>query len=215
MNKISIIILGLSIIVLGILVGLNVLEILNFSSFFRGWWTLFIIVPSLSFIITSKDKALSIIFFSIGLLLLLACINIIDFTVVWNLLLPILIIGVGFSFIFKFLKSNDTIKKNEIGIVFEKITIKIDKKYHGGIINTIFGSFIYDLSDSDIGSDIMLDVTSLFGKTTIILPKNVNVLVKSSSVFGSVINKRKTNKKGNDNTVFISSKSIFGGVIIK
>ena len=215
MNKISRIILGISIVILGILMGLNVLGVLNYSSFFRGWWTLFIIVPSLSYIVTAKDKAFSIIFFVIGILLFLACQNLIDFEVVWKLILPILIIGLGLSFIFKFLKSDEETKKSEVGVVFGKDTTEINKKYIGGELNAVFGSLTYDLSNSDISKDIMIEVTSLFGKVNIILPKNVNVIVKNTTVFGNVKNGRKKDKKDNTNTVFISSKAIFGGVSIK
>lgn len=215
MNKISRIILGLSIVALGILMGLNVLGVVNYSSFFRGWWTLFIIVPSLSYLITAKDKAASIIFFVIGMLLFLACQNLIDFEIVWRLMLPILIIGVGLLFIFKFLKSDEETKKNEVGVVFGKDTIKVNKKYNGGELNAVFGSLNYDLSESGIAKDIMIEATSLFGKVNIVLPKNVNVIVKNFTVFGKVKNGRKKDKKDNTNTVFISSKAIFGGVSIK
>lgn len=215
MNKISRIILGISIVILGILMGLNVLGVVNYSNFFRGWWTLFIIVPSLSYIVTAKDKALSIIFFVIGVLLFLACQNLIDFEVVWRLILPILIIGVGLSFIFKFLKSDEETKKNEVGVVFGKDSIEVNKKYNGGELNAVFGTLTYDLSNSDISKDIMIETTSLFGKVNIILPKNVNVIAKNTTVFGKVKNGRKKDKKDNTNTVFISSKAVFGGVSIK
>ena len=53
MNKLSKVIWGLVLIVLGIIFGLNALEITNINVFFDGWWTLFIIVPS--FIDLFKD----------------------------------------------------------------------------------------------------------------------------------------------------------------
>ena len=215
MNKISRIILGIGIVTLGILMGLNVLGIVNYSNFFRGWWTLFIIIPSISYLITAKDKAASIIFFVIGILLFLACQNLIDFEIVWRLMLPILIIGVGLLFIFKFLKSDEETKKNEVGVVFGKDSITVNRKYNGGELNAVFGSLTYDLSSSGISKDIMIEATSLFGKVNIVLPKNVNVIVKNFTVFGKVKNDRKRDKKDNTNTVFVSSKAIFGGVSIK
>jgi predicted membrane protein len=217
MKKVSNIILGLSISILGILIGLNILEVLNFTSFFAGWWTLFIIIPSLFYVISSKNKAISIIFFIIGILLFLACNMIIDFSIIWSLLVPIIILGIGFSFLFNYFKEDNSRKnkKNEIGIVFDKQKIKTSKAYDGGSVNTIFGYLEYDLEKSKISKDIMIDITSLFGVTTIYLPSNVNVIVKSYTIFGTFKNSRETNKKSNDNTVFISSKSVFGGVNIR
>ena len=214
-NKYSRIILGIDILVLGLLIGLNILNILSFSSFFNGWWTLFIIVPSISYVITAKDKALSIIFLLIGILLLCAANMLIDFSIIWKLIIPIILVGIGLSFVFNFFFENKEKHKNEIDVVFNKDYIKINKKYDGGVINSIFGYLELDLSDSKINKDILMDVTSLFGKVKIILPSDVNLIVKENKLFGSIKNTRKSNKKKSEDTVFITSKCIFGGVSIK
>ena len=214
MNKYSRIILGIDILVLGLLIGLNILNIVSFSSFFSGWWTLFIIVPSLSYVITSKDKALSIIFLLIGILLLCASNMLFDFSVIWKLLVPIILVGIGLSFIANFFFDTNK-NKHEIAVVFSKDKVAINKKYDGGIINSIFGYLELDLTKGNINKDILIDVTSLFGKVKIILPEDVNIITKETKIFGSVRNDRKRNNKNNEDTVFITSKCIFGGVCIK
>ena len=45
MNKTSNILWGIVLIVLGLIFGLNALDITHIDIFFNGWWTLFIIVP--------------------------------------------------------------------------------------------------------------------------------------------------------------------------
>ena len=66
MKKISNVLWGLLFIVIGIIWILNVTEIVNINLFFRGWWTLFIIVPSI-FGIVEKPKDISgYIFLLIG-----------------------------------------------------------------------------------------------------------------------------------------------------
>ena len=40
------VLLGILLICLGVILGLNAFEITNIDIFFDGWWTLFIIVPS-------------------------------------------------------------------------------------------------------------------------------------------------------------------------
>lgn len=47
MDKINRILWGLVFIVLGIIIALNVFNIIDFNIFFRGWWTFIIIVPCL------------------------------------------------------------------------------------------------------------------------------------------------------------------------
>lgn len=47
MNNFSKILWGIVLIVLGIGIGLNALDIISINFFFKGWWTLFIIIPCL------------------------------------------------------------------------------------------------------------------------------------------------------------------------
>ena len=44
MDKINRILWGLVFIVLGVIIALNVFNIIDFNIFFRGWWLVFIIV---------------------------------------------------------------------------------------------------------------------------------------------------------------------------
>ena len=54
MNKARPIIWGIAIIALGIIFGGNALGFFDLNIFFDGWWTLFIIIPSLISLITKK-----------------------------------------------------------------------------------------------------------------------------------------------------------------
>ena len=48
------IILGLILIILGVIIGLNTFGITSIDIFFDGWWTLFIIIPAILGL--SKEK---------------------------------------------------------------------------------------------------------------------------------------------------------------
>ena len=63
---------GLGFIIVGILVLINALGIIAINVFFKGWWTLFIIVPCFVNIFKDNDKTASIIGTVFGILLLLA-----------------------------------------------------------------------------------------------------------------------------------------------
>jgi len=215
MKTFSRVLLGLSIIILGVLIGLNSIDLINFSKFFSGWWTLFIIIPSISYLITSKDKAVSIIFLLIGILLFLACRALIDFSIVLKLILPVVLVGVGFHFIYSYYLHNKKDRdNNEIASVFSSDNIKVTKKYKGGFTNSIFGVLTFDLTNADISKDIVIENTSIFGKTIIILPNDVNVIVRNINIFGKTKNNRDKHSKKNTDTVFINTKNIFGGVDI-
>ena len=99
-------ILGLIFIVIGIIIMLNALNVTSIDIFFDGWWTLFIIIPSLVSLINQKDITGSLIVLFIGVLLLLSAQNVLDFDIIWKLLLPAIMIIIGLSFIFKDLFNN-------------------------------------------------------------------------------------------------------------
>ncbi len=101
MKKVGNILWGLVLIVLGIIIGLNILGITNINLFFDGWWTLFIIVPCFIGLIKDKDKMGNLIGLVIGIVLLLCSIGILDFVITWKLLLPIGLIIIGLSLIFR------------------------------------------------------------------------------------------------------------------
>ena len=45
MKKIENTVIGLILIIIGVIIGLNAFHITNIDLFFDGWWTFFIIVP--------------------------------------------------------------------------------------------------------------------------------------------------------------------------
>ena len=106
MNKTSNLLWGILLIVIGIIFGLNALDITDINIFFDGWWTLFIIIPCFIDLFKEKDKTGNIIGLVIGISLLLASNNIIDFNLIWKLAFPIALVIIGLSLIFKDTISN-------------------------------------------------------------------------------------------------------------
>jgi len=213
MKKISIIITIIGILILGLLIYLNSINIINLNMFFNGWWTLFIIIPSLSFLLASKDKTLSIIFLICGIFTFLTCNDLLDYKLIITFLLPVILIITLIVFIyneFNKRKSNLPIECS----VFGREYMKVNKKFNGAYLSSVFALFTYDLNESKISRDIVLDSTNLFGTTVILVPDNVNVIVKSINIFGKEHNYVK-NKNSNKDTIFINSFNIFGGVDIR
>ena len=95
MNSIKNILWGIILVIVGLVIGLNVIGVTDINIFFDGWWTLFVIIPCFIGLFTNKDRTGSIIGLLIGLVLLLSAQNIIDFDLIWKLLLPSIIIIIG------------------------------------------------------------------------------------------------------------------------
>ena len=227
MKKVSGIIWGLVLIAIGVIIAGNSLNIFNVDLFFDGWWTLFIIIPCSIGFLTDKEKTGPLIGIVVGVLLLLSCQNIIDFDVFWKLLVPIIIIIVGISILFRTIfnrsfkedieKLNKKIDKDGcISAVFSEQKVNLDDQDFKGVgLTAVFGGIVLDLRKAKIKEDVIINTTSIFGGVEILTSDDVNVIVKSNSVFGGVDNDRNDNKKDKKSTVYINATCIFGGLDIK
>ena len=57
---------GIILVLVGLVLGLNACGLANIHLFFNGWWTLFIIVPSLIGFLSGKDRGSNLIGLGIG-----------------------------------------------------------------------------------------------------------------------------------------------------
>lgn len=225
MNKISNILWGVVFIVGGVIFGLNALNITEINIFFDGWWTLFIIVPCFIGLFKDEDKTGNLIGLIIGLCLLLGCMDIIEFAIIWKLMVPAILIMIGLSFIFKDVlnsKVKKEIKKlnkndaKEYCACFSGQDIDFDnEEFKGASISAIFGGVKCDLRNAIIKEDVVINATSIFGGITIYIPDGVNVKISSTSIFGGVSDERKNRTKDSEYTIYVNTTSMFGGVEIK
>lgn len=84
-------------IALGVVLGINALGIADINIFFPGWWTLFIIVPSAIGLFSDEHKSGPVAGLIVGVCLLLACLDVLSFGILWKLLLPFILIMVGLT----------------------------------------------------------------------------------------------------------------------
>ena len=225
MNKISNLLWGLVFVVVGVIFGLNALDITDIDIFFDGWWTLFIIVPCFIGLFKDEDKSGNLIGLIIGLCLLLGCIDIIEFTLIWKLMVPAILVMIGLSFIFKD-TLNSKVKKEikklnkteakEYCSCFSGQTIDFNnEEFTGCSISAVFGGVKCDLKKAVIKEDTVINASSIFGGITIYVPEDVNVKISSTSIFGGVSDERKNKTKDNEHTIYINATSLFGGIEIK
>lgn len=225
MNKTSNLLWGMVLIIAGLIFGLNALEITHINIFFNGWWTLFIIIPSFIDLFKEKDKTGNIIGLTIGIFLLLACNNIINFDLIIKLIVPISLIIGGFSFIFKDAikgQINKEIKKlnknnlNEYYATFGSQDLSFrNEKFEGANTNAVFGEITLDLKDALIEKNVIINASSIFGSTTIVVPDDINIKIVSTPIFGGVSDERKIKTKESKLTIYINATCIFGGIDIK
>lgn len=222
MRRLNNILWGIVLIGAGVICALNKLGIIAFN----GWWTFLIIVPCLIGLITNKEKSISFIGLIIGIFLLLEANDIIDFKFLWKLLIPIILIIFGFRLIFKDVfnsKSKEIIKnlnienktfKQHSAFFSEIIADYNDEDFIGAELSTTFGSIKCDLRNSNITQDAVINISCIFGGSSIYTPDNINLKITSNSFFGGVSDKRKIKSKDNQYTLYINASCIFGGIDI-
>ena len=221
------IIWGLVLVAVGLVWGLNVMGLTDITIFFDGWWTLFIIIPCAIGLVTEHDKMGNLIGLVIGVALLLACQDILEFSWLWKLLIPALVVVFGLKLIFK-----DTfrprIKEIEQDMKASGANMKVHcaifsgqdanysgERFEGAELNAIFGGAKCDLRNAIIERDVVINSCSVFGGVEILVPSNVNIKVSSTCIFGGISDKRPVKTTGNPVTIYINATCIFGGSEIK
>lgn len=216
---------GILLVTLGVIIGFKQFNIIDVNFFFKGWWTLFIIIPSIIGLFDKKDRNESIVGLIIGILFLLAANKVISFDIIWKLALPVILVVIGLVCIFSSgsnKKVNNKIKEinreadnNNVFCAFSGQKIKVDKEYKGDKLNTIFGGIEIDLTNAKINEDIVINCKAIFGGIDIYVPRDVKIEVRSNSIFGGVENKTRQNVNDKSKTIYIDAVCIFGGVEIK
>ncbi len=95
--------------------------------------------------------------------------------------------------------------------------VVVSKNFKGGDVVNIFGGCDINLTQADFTGTVTLDITQIFGGAKIIVPTDWKVVVKTTSIFGGVEDKRPASliKENPDKTLLIEGTSIFGGISIQ
>jgi len=223
----SAVVLGIVLIIIGVVFGINALGIADIDLFFDGWWTLFIIVPCVVGLVKGKEIVGNIVGIVIGVMLFLSAQDIFDLSVMWKLIVPLIIVLIGLKLIFR-----DAFDKKA-----KELEAKLRKKsangkeycstfsgqnlnfagevFDGASLTAVFGGIKCDLRGAVIQEDVIVEVCCVFGGVDVIVPDNVNVKVSSTSIFGGISDKRSSRNVDGAVTVYIKGTCLFGGADIK
>ena len=233
MKNIKSLIWGALLIALGSVFALNSLGVTDINLFFEGWWTLFIIIPAIGGIISDRDKTGAVIGLLVGVALLLSSRGIWDFSILLKLFFPAVLVIIGISIITKnfkkesenstdgahkssFEQANGTSNRKEYAATFSGQDVSFDGElFEGADLSAAFGGIKLDLTKAIIEKDVTVNASAAFGGITVILPDGVNVIIKSSALFGGVSDAKKRIHIEGANTVYINADAAFGGVDVK
>ena len=221
-NKTADLLFGLCFMVAGVGLAGNAFGWWNYRLFFDGWWTLIIIIPMLISIFKSGFHAFNTITLFIGIVLFLSEIEVLPEDTIYQLIVPLIFLVIGFQIIFKGVIrrkiprikfNNQSNNRKAYTAIFGGQEIKISKEvFQGGDVNAVFGSVELDLRDAIINEDVIINMTVAFGGVEIYLPTNVKVSISSIPIFGAVSNKAQNRGNDSDPMVYVNATCIFGGV---
>lgn len=214
------VIIGILLIILGALFVMRNYEILDFPYEYFTWEYFFILIGLLFFLL-SRNKTAGVVLIAIGL-----------FNLVPELW-PLLLVLIGLYIIFgrkgKFRYSPSPVEPGQprdSNDYFESISIfgggsKIvnSDNFKGGSIVSIFGGSEINLTNSKLAEgENNIEITAVFGGTTLIVPSDWNVELDVLPIFGGFGDKRMKdpNKKIQEGRkLLIKGIVLFGGGEIK
>lgn len=214
MKKVSSYVWGIFIIIFGALMLFKTLDIIDFDIFFKGWWTLFIIIPSLIDILVNDHKITSFNFLLVGILLLLNANNIITKPVA--IFICIMIIELGLKIIFN--KSTKDIVKikncdSYVGIFGESNAANNSEDFKGCDAVAVFGTVRLDLSKIKLTSDVKIEAVNVFGTIYLTVPEDVDVKVSGANIFSTTYNKKE--QCNSKYSIYVEAVGVFGDIRIK
>ena len=225
-SKVAAIAFGVALIALGVVLSGSSLGWWNVDVFFDGWWTLFLIVPALISIVGNGPNVGNLVLLAVGAALLAEQQKLLGSVSVWSLIGPIVIVVLGGVLLWKGLVGPKLPKNAEgkvvrpsdhLSAVFSGSRAVFNGlPFKGAVSLALFGGVDIDLRGAVITEDVLIDATSIFGGTDIIVSPGMKVELTSVGIFGGADNHAESPQGGAPGPVIhVRSTAVFGGLDIR
>lgn len=207
-------ILGLLLVMAGIILLLDNLDLIPGLPYYVFHWTNIFLVIAVINLLSGNQKP-AFIFAVIWIFFFSREFYYFDLKDYW----PLILVAIGLSFIIK----NKRTSKSEIeDAYFDDINIFgggskkfTSQQFQGGKSTNIFGGSDIDLRESNPQDGATIQVFTMFGGCNIIVPPDWNVAINTTAIFGAFDDKRDPMPKRTDFTVHVRGLIIFGGGELK
>ncbi len=224
--------IGVMIIIAGILLLLDKTGFLPFEiQHIIISWPMFLIAIGVISFFSSESRTPGSILIAIGGIFLISRIFEMSFNVM-HLTWPLILIAIGVVILIRRSPGNSwtmptartTSQGLDDGFIHEENIFSggkqrvINQVFRGGHINCIFGGAEVDLTQATLGEGVNeLEVNTIFGGVTLIVPADWKVQMKMTSIMGGFSDKRSYIKENPDPSrmLIIKGSTIFGGGEIK
>lgn len=215
-KKITSKLIALLVILGGVLLILHATGVIQLT-LFKGWWTLFIILPTLISMIGNRINSGHFFFLGLGVILLLNANGLLAGMNVWLLIIGLLVVTIGLGILFSRHASSqpkvDQSDKASYWAVFSGNEAQNSSKdFKGADLTAIFGGLELDLRGAYLTGDAQINCTAVFGGIEVYVPANFNVVVSGTPIFGGYNDGVKRSGDPSLPTLYINCFAAFGGV---
>ncbi len=227
-NKSASIIIGLFVIAIGVAYGLSALNYIHFTLFFKGWWTMFVVLAGVIMLFRKgSNKFISLCVIALGVVLFMFYQGLyVDY--IKKLFIPGIIIFFGIGIILnalfsgrkKKIKSIDPVVINNGSLPAHDVSFGevrpnyYGQHFHGCSMDVTFGTGILDLRHAIIDKDVTISINTAFAGVKIKLPQGCRIDLRTSTSFAGVTNKYIPTETPDVPLVQIYAAASFAGVDI-
>ncbi len=224
-GKVSRIVWGVILIIVGIGFTGDLFHWWNFDLFFEGWWTLFLIIPAVVSMVRDGINVGNSILGILGLVLLLDRQRILPDGVGLKILFPILLVVAGLALLIGLGRkpkdpNHRMVNVGSLKLDFDAFPEYIaifsgsdhknnNKDFKGGKALAIFGGLDIDLSEVSFYEDVTFECVAVFGGISVKAPTFAQVQVTGVPIFGG--NSNEAASVQNAPQITFHCVSIFGG----
>jgi predicted membrane protein len=219
---------GLVLVGLGALFLLDNLHIVAFQDLFSYWPAILIAIGIVKLVDSTRTEGRMAggILAAIGGLLLAHNLGYVYLG--WNAIWPLILIGAGIYLLFQRLPWRPAVPvgvRDWAGNVLDEVAIFGGGKrninaqdFQGGQITAIFGGVEVDLRDADMkGDSAVIEVNSIFGGASILIPRNWSTVMRGVGVFGGFGDEsvQPDPRAPGVKHLMVKGAALFGGVVVK
>lgn len=181
--------IGLLLIAGGVIFLLDVTEVIPAGEFFSQWWpAIFIVLGLIGLLGRPRSWFGAGMLIVIGVVLLLATLDIVDVPV-WQLAVSVILIGIGLNFVLRGLgrggtrNASDTV--NAVVILGEQRVVSEATAFRRANVTSILGEATLDLRNARLEpAGAMVDSVSVLGELTIVVPRGWRVTSNGMPILG-------------------------------
>jgi hypothetical protein len=217
--------LGSTIVTLGVVLGLGASGVLDAGELLDRWWPLVIVAAGVLTLIERPPAMLrGVVLAGAGGVLLLFTTGTIDDSA-WDYVWPAAIVAVGVAILLHW-RGRSVTGAGEIGDDLVRTTaifggpriVSTSTRFRGGWLTAFFGGITLDLRQARLDrAGATINATTAFGGIEILVPRGWRIAMRSTPIFGGTEDKTDRSAAPDDDapTLRIDAVTVFGGLEVK